>query len=39
MKLVNQYGYQRYFPLETLGEGDPCEKVKKLYAQVARLTI
>jgi sugar phosphate isomerase/epimerase len=38
MKLVNQYGYQGYFPLETLGEGDPYEKVKKLFERVAGLT-
>ena len=34
MKLVNQYGYHGYFPLETLGEGDPTRKVQQLYDRV-----
>jgi sugar phosphate isomerase/epimerase len=38
MALVHQYGYQGYFPLETLGEGDPYEKVNILYQRVAGIT-
>jgi len=34
MKIVNEHNYQGFFPLETLGEGDPREKVKALYKQV-----
>jgi len=34
MKLIDQSGYEGYLPLETLGEGDPFEKVKRLYSQV-----
>lgn len=33
MKIVDDARYQGYFPLETLGEGDPFEKVKALYKQ------
>ncbi|MGW8314281.1 MAG: sugar phosphate isomerase/epimerase family protein [Bacteroidales bacterium] len=35
MKLVQNLNYQGYFPLETLGEGDPYGKVKALYSRVA----
>ena len=34
MKLVSEHGYRGYFPLETLGEGDPFRKVEALYARV-----
>lgn len=34
MKIVNEHNYQGFFPLETLGEGDPREKVKVLYKKV-----
>jgi sugar phosphate isomerase/epimerase len=37
MGMVRQHGYRGYFPLETLGEGDPFQKVEKLYSQVAAL--
>lgn len=37
MKLVAKHRYQGYFPLETLGEGDPRQKVRALYDRVARL--
>jgi hypothetical protein len=37
MKMVRQQGYTGYFPLETLGEGDPFQKVEKLYAKVSAL--
>jgi sugar phosphate isomerase/epimerase len=37
MKMVRQQGYTGYFPLETLGEGDPFKKVEKLYARVSAL--
>ncbi len=35
MKLVKNLNYQGYFPLETLGEGDPYVKVRALYHSVA----
>ncbi len=34
LKMVDEQGYRGYFPLETLGEGDPFEKVKSLYQAV-----
>lgn len=34
LKIVFRCGYHGYFPLETLGEGDPVEKVKTLYGRV-----
>jgi sugar phosphate isomerase/epimerase len=34
MKIVNEHGYQGFFPLETLGEGDPRKKVRALYRVV-----
>lgn len=34
MKIVNEQNYQGFFPLETLGEGDPRKKVQALYKQV-----
>ncbi len=34
MEIVDQSGYQGYFPLETLGEGDPFDKVQRLYSEV-----
>lgn len=34
MKIVDEYNYQGFFPLETLGEGDPRKKVPVLYKQV-----
>lgn len=34
MKIVNEQNYQGFFPLETLGEGDPRKKVPVLYKQV-----
>jgi sugar phosphate isomerase/epimerase len=37
MKLVRDHSYQGYFPLETLGEGDPYKKVQTLYDQVSGL--
>lgn len=37
IQMVRETGYQGYFPLETLGEGDPFQKVKILYSQVAGL--
>jgi sugar phosphate isomerase/epimerase len=37
MKIIDQSGYEGYLPLETLGEGDPFEKVKRLYSQVKAL--
>jgi sugar phosphate isomerase/epimerase len=35
VKIVHEHKYRGYFPLETLGEGDPHAKVRKLYKQVA----
>lgn len=34
MKIIEQVGYVGYLPIETLGEGDPFEKVQRLYSQV-----
>lgn len=34
LKIVRRSGYHGYFPLETLGEGDPFEKVKTLHGRV-----
>ena len=34
MEIVVRKGYEGYFPLETLGKGDPFEKVSRLYQQV-----
>jgi sugar phosphate isomerase/epimerase len=34
MKIVDEQNYQGFFPLETLGEGDPRKKVPVLYKQV-----
>ena len=39
MKIVQDASYQGYFPLETLGEGDPVEKVRKLYQEVTSYMI
>jgi len=33
--LVHRSGYRGYFPLETLGLGDPFSKVRELYNQVS----
>ena len=39
MQIVRRSGYHGYFPLETLGEGDPYQKVRLLYHQASsRLT-
>jgi len=34
MQIVQRSGYRGYFPLETLGEGNPFQKVKALYREV-----
>ena len=39
MKIVNEQNYHGFFPLETLGEGDPRKKVQALYKQVTENTI
>jgi sugar phosphate isomerase/epimerase len=36
MQIVNESSYTGYFPLETLGEGDPRKKVQKLHKQVVQ---
>jgi sugar phosphate isomerase/epimerase len=36
MKMVKEHNYRGYFPLETLGEGNPREKVRALYDRVVR---
>ncbi|MBC8468049.1 MAG: sugar phosphate isomerase/epimerase [Planctomycetes bacterium] len=33
MNIVRRSGYRGYFPLETLGEGDPFQKVRALYRE------
>jgi len=35
MKLIRKHQYQGFLPIETLGEGDPREKVKALYMKVS----
>ena len=35
MQIVRKSGYRGYFPLETLGEGDPYLKVRALYREVS----
>ena len=35
MKLIRKHRFQGFLPLETLGEGDPREKVKALYNKVS----
>jgi len=37
MQIVRRSAYRGYFPLETLGEGDPFEKVRALYREVSSL--
>jgi len=37
MQIIRRSGYHGYFPLETLGEGDPFQKVRALYQEVSRL--
>jgi len=37
MQIVRRCRYRGYFPLETLGEGDPFQKVRALYREVNRL--
>ena len=37
MHLVRRSGYRGYFPLETLGLGDPFHKVRVLYLQASQL--
>ena len=34
MQIVRRSGYRGYFPLETLGKGNPFQKVKVLYREV-----
>jgi len=35
MKIVRKNGYQGYFPIEALGDGDPYEKVQAIYRNVS----
>jgi sugar phosphate isomerase/epimerase len=35
--IVSKCGYRGYLPLETLGEGDPYQKVSELYKRVSSL--
>ncbi len=35
MKIVKKYGYQGYFPIEALGDGDPYKKVQNIYRNVS----
>jgi sugar phosphate isomerase/epimerase len=37
MQIIRASGYQGYLPLETLGQGDPYQKVKTLYEEVSDL--
>ena len=38
MALIHKGAYQGFLPLETLGEGDPKEKIQTLYNQVSKFT-
>lgn len=38
MALIHKGAYQGFLPLETLGEGDPKEKIQNLYKQVSKFT-
>ena len=35
MKIVHESKYTGYFPIETLGEGDPLLKVRKLVERIS----
>ena len=35
--IVKNCGYRGYLPLETLGAGDPYQKVEALYGKVKRI--
>ena len=35
MKIVKKHGYQGYFPIEALGDGDKFEKVQAIYRHVS----
>lgn len=35
--IIKRSGYRGYLPVETLGEGDPYEKVKILYGKIRRI--
>jgi sugar phosphate isomerase/epimerase len=37
MQLIHKGAYRGYLPLETLGEGDPYQKVRALYREVSGL--
>ena len=37
MQIVRRSGYRGYLPLETLGPGDPFQKVRALYREVSSL--
>lgn len=39
IQIVQLHRYQGYFPLETLGEGNPRKKVRKLYQNVTRAMV
>jgi sugar phosphate isomerase/epimerase len=36
MSIIHKGGYQGFLPLETLGEGDPKEKVQHLFREVSK---
>lgn len=37
IKIVKNCGFKGYLPIETLGEGDPCLKVKVLFTRVTAI--
>jgi hypothetical protein len=36
MSIIHQSDYKGYLPIETLGKGDPKEKVRALFARLRR---
>lgn len=38
IKIVRDCGFKGYLPIETLGEGDPVQKVEDLYKKVASIS-
>ena len=37
IQIIKKFGYRGYIPLETLGEGDPVEKVDRFFKEVKEL--
>ncbi|MFC2125199.1 sugar phosphate isomerase/epimerase family protein [Bacteroidota bacterium] len=37
IRIIKESGYRGYIPLETLGEGDPTEKVDRFFKEIRKL--